>query len=98
MYLISHDRRFLEIPNPLMLNIRQLFETDFRGMTLEPVDVADLERTRLRSIDAVTRNLTHEDRLFLVAFKEENPDWKHLSVPHIKDLPAVKWFWSRNQL
>jgi hypothetical protein len=59
-------------------------------MTVEPVDPADLERARMTLIESVNGMLTPEDKAFLVAFKEGNPNWNHLSVPHIRDLPAIK--------
>jgi len=35
--------------------------------------------------------LDEQDKEFLIQFKEGIPDWHYFSVPHIKDLPAVKW-------
>ena len=69
IYLMSHDRRFLEILNPTLLNIQQIFETDFRRMTVEPVDVVELERARGTLIESINKMLTPQDKDFLVAFK-----------------------------
>lgn len=91
VYLLSHNRRFLEILNPSLLDIRKSFETDFNGMTTVPVELADLERARVALIDEINRALTPTDKEFLIAFKEGDPNWDHLSVSHIRDLPAVKW-------
>ena len=91
IYLLSHNRRFLDILNPSLLDIGETFAADFSGMTVIPVDLADLERVRLELIDQVSRSLTREDKEFLIAFKKGDPDWNHLSVSHISDLPAVKW-------
>jgi hypothetical protein len=35
--------------------------------------------------------LDERDKKFLVDFKEGHPDWSYFSVPHIKNLYAVKW-------
>ena len=43
VYLLSHNRRFLEILNPSLLDLREVFATDFSGMTVIPVVLADLE-------------------------------------------------------
>lgn len=91
IYLMSHDRRFLEVLNPTLLDIRQTFEAGFRRMTVEPVTIADLERTRLTLIDSIVGMLTPEDREFLVAFKGGAPNWDHFSVEHVRNLPAIKW-------
>lgn len=88
---MSHDRRFFEILNPTLFDIRKTFETDFRRMTVETVDLADLERTRLTLIDSINRMLTPKDKKFLVAFKAGKPNWDHFSVEHVQDLPAIKW-------
>jgi hypothetical protein len=60
-------------------------------MTLAPVELSDLERARLALIAKINQSLSHEDKEFLIAFKNGDPDWEHFSVPHIRDLPAVKW-------
>jgi predicted nucleotidyltransferase component of viral defense system len=91
VYLISHNRRFLEILNPSLLDMNNLFETDFRGMTTEPVEICVLEKTRTDLISLINQSLTKADKQFLVDFKEGKPDWSFFSVDHIQDLPAVKW-------
>lgn len=91
VYLLSHNRRFLEILNPSLLDIRETFATDFSRMTVIPVELADLERVRVELIDQVNRSLTREDKEFLIAFKKGDPDWGNLSASHTRDLPAVKW-------
>ena len=91
IYLLSHNRRFLEILNPSLLDIREAFKTDFSDMMVTPIQVADLDQARTALIERVNRSLTPKDKEFLIAFKKGNPDWEHLSVSHIKDLPAVKW-------
>lgn len=91
VYLISHNRRIMEILDPSLLDIRQTYETDFIGMTTEPIELADLLETRFELIQTVNAMMNERDKKFLVDFKEGRPDWSYFSVPHIKDLPAVKW-------
>ena len=91
MYLISHNRRFLEILNPSLLDITPIFKTDFRGMTVEPVEMVVLEQTRSELIRNLNLSLTMTDKEFLIGFKEGNPDWSHFRIKHVRDLPAVKW-------
>ena len=55
------------------------------------VDLQDLIKTRTALIERVNSLLDNRDREFLIKFKEGIPDWTYFSVPHIKELPAVKW-------
>jgi len=91
VYLLSHNRRFLEILNPSLLELRESYAADFSGMTVIPVELADLEQARMALIVEVNRTLTPGDKEFLIAFNEGDPDWDHLSVSHARDLPAVRW-------
>lgn len=91
IYLISHNRRFLEILKPSLLDIRKIFEIDFQGMTAETIHVYELEKARIDLIEIMNRSLTVEDKKFLLQFKEGKPDWNHFSLSHIRDLPAVRW-------
>ena len=54
-------------------------------------DSGHLEQARVALIDKVNVSLTREDKEFLIAFKKGDPDWDHLSVSHIRDLPAIRW-------
>ena len=91
VYLISHNRRIVEILNPSLLDIQQTFETDFVGMTTNPIELVDLLETRTELIRTVNSMIDEKDKKFLVDFKEGHPDWSYFSVPYIKNLPAVQW-------
>jgi predicted nucleotidyltransferase component of viral defense system len=91
VYLISHNRRIVEILDPSLLDIRQTYETDFVGMTTNPIELADLLEARSELIRSVNAMIDERDKNFLVDFKEGHPDWSYFSVPYIKNLPAVKW-------
>jgi predicted nucleotidyltransferase component of viral defense system len=91
VYLISHNRRIVEILDPSLLDIRQTYETDFVGMTTNPIELADLLEARSELIRTVNAMIDERDKNFLVDFKEGHPDWSYFSVPYIKNLPAVKW-------
>jgi predicted nucleotidyltransferase component of viral defense system len=91
VYLISHNRRILEVLDPPLLDIKHVFETDFRGMMMKPIAISELEEVRVDLINKINSSLTEEDKQFLIQFKKGNPDWDHINIPHIKDLPAVRW-------
>jgi predicted nucleotidyltransferase component of viral defense system len=89
--LISHMRTINELLKPNFIDQRQAFETQFSGMADIPFSYKDFERTREELVKEVHSNLSIEDRLFLVSFKEIDPVWEFLSVSNAKDLPAVRW-------
>ncbi len=91
VYLISHNRRFIEILNPTPHNIEWIFKTDFDGMSTHRVSVVELTKARADLIVTINNLLNERDKQFLLDFKMGRPDWSFFSVSHIKDLPAVKW-------
>ncbi len=91
VYMISHNRRFLEILNPSILDVEQTYKTDFEGMTTTPVKIGDLIRARFDLVKMINRALDDSDKEFLLGFKKGTPDWSYFTMSHIKDLPAVKW-------
>lgn len=91
VYLISHSRQIAELISPVRKNITGLYEGEFRAMAQVDVPLADLEAARATLVAAINTNLTTDERRFLVSFKKRAPDWSLLPLPHIKDLPAVRW-------
>ena len=91
VYLISHDRPMVEILNPRFGDIRAAFETEFEGMTVEEVTCEDLEKIRRELVEMITRELTIEEKQFIVSVKEGAPRWDLIGIEGIENLPAVKW-------
>lgn len=91
VYLISHNRRILEILKPNYKDITDMYNTDFEGMTTDPVSIGELEGARELLVKKISLSLNDKDRDFLISFKAGVPDWSYFSVTHIKELPAVKW-------
>jgi predicted nucleotidyltransferase component of viral defense system len=91
VYLISHNRRMIEILNPREKDISKEFAVSFSGMTNHPLDLVLLQNSRGLLIKQINSNLDFSDKKFLLGFLEGNPNWDHFSLKHIKNLPAVKW-------
>jgi predicted nucleotidyltransferase component of viral defense system len=91
VYLISHDRPMVEVLDPGFADIRPVFEAEFRDMTLEEVTCEDLEKTREELVSMIARELTVEEKQFIVSVKEGIPRWDLLGIEGIENLPAVKW-------
>ncbi len=91
VYLISHNRPLVELLNPGIQDIKQVFENEFSGMTTEDVKLSDLTDTRTELIKNIKTSLTEDEIKFLLSFKNNKPQWDLLGVDNIKDLPGVRY-------
>ncbi len=91
VYLISHNRPMANLLDPNRKDIRVLYESALRTITLTPVSLDSLVEARERLVAGIHAALTDRDRAFLMSVKNRKPDWTLLDLPDIADLPAVKW-------
>ncbi len=91
VYLIGHNRPMAELLAPRAKPLAEVYESEFKGMTFNDVGVEVLESTLPRLVEMLHANLTDEDKAFLLSFKEGSPNWEHLEIPHIEQLPSVRW-------
>jgi len=90
-YMISHNRPMAEVLSPRLKDLDEEYARGFVGMTVEPVDVAELKKARTDLIAAVVSDMPQGHRRFLVGFEKGQPDWELLGLDGVKDLPAVIW-------
>ena len=90
-YLISSNQPIAKLLAPNLINLKQIFQTQFVGMTREPVSLGELEAARVALIEEIHRRLTDDHRQFLIGFKEGSPDWGLLNLERIEELPSVRW-------
>ena len=91
VYLISHDRPIVEVLNPSLLDIRQIFENEFSGMTTDEVKLSDLIDVRNTLIKLIKTSLTDNEIKFLFFFKNKTPQWDLLGIAGIEHFPAPQW-------
>jgi len=60
-------------------------------MIAEHISFEALETTRNEMVAILRKELTHDERKFIVSMKQGQPVWDLLKLEGIKDLPAVKW-------
>jgi predicted nucleotidyltransferase component of viral defense system len=91
VYLAGHDRPMHELLDPLFQDLRAVYSTQFAGMCRQPVSLPDLLAVRERLVGLIRETLDAEERRFLVSMKRGEPDWNVLGIPHLSQLPALKW-------
>jgi hypothetical protein len=91
VYLVSHNRTLHEVLFPTPKDIRLAYEGSFVGMTREPVTLAALLATRERLFRELQAALDGNEREFLRALVRVRPDWSLLDIPHLEELPAIRW-------
>ena len=91
VYIISHPTPISELIDPRLKDITSIFQGEFSGMTVEPVTLQELERSREALIKSRQSGITANEKEFLVSFKNGTPDWTLLELDNIEKLPAVQW-------
>lgn len=91
VYMLSHNRPMSEVLAPTRKDITLEFERGFVGMTAQEVPLADLIEAREALIADAVGNMPGAHRQLLIGFKRGEPNWDLLGLPHVADLPAVKW-------
>lgn len=91
VYLASHNRPVHEVLFPTLRDIRQEFENNFVGMTVEPVELEMLLAAREQMVRELQQGLTADERRFLLSVVAAKPDWKLLRMAHMQRLPGLRW-------
>jgi hypothetical protein len=90
-YRASHNRTLHEVLFPAPKDIRLAYEGSFAGMTTEPVTLEALLETRERLFRELPAALDANEREFLRTLVRAAPDWPLLGIPHLEELPAIRW-------
>lgn len=91
VYLVSSNRPIAELLAPNLQPLQPVFDQQFRGLSLQPVTVEQLEQSRNTMIETIRFQLTDDHKSFLLAFKAGDPEWGRLKHPRAEELPAVRW-------
>jgi len=91
VYLASHNRPIHELLNPARKDVRRIYENEFAGMAAEEIPYEDLIKARDALIGLLRKNLTDNERTFLVSLQSGEPDWSVMGMKGIEKLPAIQW-------
>lgn len=91
VYLASHRRPMSELLDPILKDVRLLFEEELVGLIHEPVGYDQLVDTRQQLVDTMRSGLTSNEREFLISVQSGTPQWELLELAGLDKLPALQW-------
>jgi hypothetical protein len=91
VYLASHDRPIHELLDPKRKDVRRIYDNEFAGMPVEEIAYKDLIAAREKLIEALKKDLTDDEKTFLVSIKAGEPNWSVMGLKGIEKLPAIQW-------
>ncbi len=90
-YLAAHNRPPHEVLFGPAKSLTDSFDREFLGMTSQEVSLAELEEVQQAVRGWLPKQLDDAERHFLVSLVSNVPDWTLLDIPHLKDMPAIRW-------
>jgi len=90
-YILSHNRPAHELLQPHLKDIRQAFDREFVGMTVDETSLDTLLSTREQLVAEIRSRLDENSKLFLTSFHMLRPDWELTGSSTIRELPAIRW-------
>ena len=91
IYLACHNRPVHEVLFPSMRDIRHDYEFNFMGMTAEHFPLDQLLEVRTEMVKYLQQNLEVQERQFLLSLVSGTPKYELLDVPHLHELPGIRW-------
>ncbi|MBF4067461.1 nucleotidyl transferase AbiEii/AbiGii toxin family protein [Burkholderia pseudomallei] len=91
VYLAGHNRPIHEVLFGRDKNITRDYDSGFVGMTETPCSLDTLLEVRRQLRQDLPARLTPAHRQFLLGLARGGPDWSLLTVPHVAELPALRW-------
>jgi hypothetical protein len=90
-YLISHNRPMIEVLNPGLQNIEQVYDNEFKGMTSNEISLETLLNVRSTLIQKIKTWLTDDQKAFVLSFKNMKPEWELSAIDGLERYPSVRW-------
>ncbi|CAK0780986.1 Nucleotidyl transferase AbiEii toxin, Type IV TA system [Gammaproteobacteria bacterium] len=90
-YLAAHNRPPHEVLFGSAKPLADSFRREFLGMTGQIVSMADLEEVQQRVRRELPQQLDAAEKQFLVSLVQNVPDWSLLDIPHLKNMPGIRW-------
>jgi predicted nucleotidyltransferase component of viral defense system len=91
VYLASHNRPIHEVLFPNLRDVSGEYESTFKGMTAEPVELKALLSARERMVAELQAGLDAAEREFLLSLARNETKWRLLGLEHLEQLPGIRW-------
>lgn len=91
VYVASSNRPPHELLNPNLSPLKDLFDSEFAGMTFKPVTLSQLEQVRTQLISDIQSRMIDNTAVFLRTLIDGEPDFNAIGLPAAAELPAVQW-------
>jgi predicted nucleotidyltransferase component of viral defense system len=91
VYLASHNRPIHEVLYPAIRDIQFEYDNHFDGMTEQKVPIEALLAARERLLTEIHSSLDADEKAFLISLAAARPEWGKLGIPHLAQLPAIRW-------
>ena len=91
VYLASHNRPMHELLQPNRLDLKDLYQQEFVGMTTTNTSLPSLIKVREQLINTLLTLLTKHDKEFLLGIKQGVVHSAALGLPGIEQLPGIRW-------
>ncbi len=93
VYLCSGNRPIHEMLNSesKLISFKDEFNNQFHGMTDAPISNDELINIREQLVHVILKDLTHNEKQFLLSVKSGEPDWSLMKISGIDKLPALQW-------
>ena len=91
VYLAGHNRPVHEVLFPKTKPLEPAFISEFAGMTRDTIELDTLAQMQARLLKELPQQLTQANRGFLLSLAQGDPAWELMPMPHLRELPAIKW-------
>jgi predicted nucleotidyltransferase component of viral defense system len=89
--LLGSDKPIIESLNPNDIDQTDALENQFQGMTDNPFCYDDYVLAKRNLINLIHKNLTQEDKEFLLSVEMGTPDWRKCCAGDLSKYPSVQW-------
>ena len=92
VYLACDKRPMHELISPnIKQNQETLFENEFNGMVMSKLSYDELSTVLPNLITTLKKKFKEEEKEFLLSVARGEPLWDLLDLPHLSELPALRW-------